>query len=255
MLAMTTKHDVPVSTALDSSSHEQLYFQLYNILFQGIVEGQYKVGDQIPSETELVKTYNVSRATVRKSMDLLVRNGLIERRRGIGSIVTSSTPTTALNRVTSYLKHRKEDARPATKKLVVQEIGAAPKEASVALALPEGAPVFHLVRVRCAGNDASYVEEVYIDNGYLPEISKHDFSKESLRAYYSSSLKEKWTRATQRIYAESAQQLTAQLLGVAVGAPLLTIYRTTFSSNNIPREYLIQQYRSDRYYLEMSLEN
>ena len=47
-------------TALDFSGREQLYYQLYNRLFQGIINGTYAVGECIPSESELMKTYQVS---------------------------------------------------------------------------------------------------------------------------------------------------------------------------------------------------
>ena len=58
--------------SLDVESHEQLYYQLYNMLFEYISNGTYKVGDLIPSETDLVKSMSVSRATVRKAMELLI---------------------------------------------------------------------------------------------------------------------------------------------------------------------------------------
>ena len=53
---------------LDFSGKEQLYRQLYDILFQDIVNGAYAVGDLIPSESELMRQYGVSRATARKAI-------------------------------------------------------------------------------------------------------------------------------------------------------------------------------------------
>ena len=73
------------TSELDFSGKEQLYSQLYDILFQGITSGAYKIGDYIPSESDLMKRYDVSRATARKAMELLSNNGLIEKKRGRGS--------------------------------------------------------------------------------------------------------------------------------------------------------------------------
>ena len=56
--------------ALDFSGRQQLYYQLYNILFQDIISGRYQVGSLIPAESELMKTYQVSRATARKASNV-----------------------------------------------------------------------------------------------------------------------------------------------------------------------------------------
>ena len=74
-----------MATPLDFSGKEQLYRQLYDILFQDIISGVYAVGDLIPSESELMEQYGVSRATARRAMEMLSDNGMISKRRGIGS--------------------------------------------------------------------------------------------------------------------------------------------------------------------------
>mgnify|MGYP000031550458 CR=1 FL=1 len=53
--------DTPLPNNL---SREQLYYQLYNIVFQDITNGVYEVGDLIPSETEYMQKFSVSRTTV-----------------------------------------------------------------------------------------------------------------------------------------------------------------------------------------------
>lgn len=92
------------TSELDFSGKEQLYSQLYDILFQGITSGAYKIGDYIPSESDLMKRYDVSRATARKAMELLSNNGLIEKKRGRGSEVIANVPLSSPKRVSSYIK-------------------------------------------------------------------------------------------------------------------------------------------------------
>ena len=64
-----------------------LYHQLFELLHHEITAGKWKPGDLIPPEAELVRRYGVSRITVRKVLDLLVREGLIVRERGRGTHV------------------------------------------------------------------------------------------------------------------------------------------------------------------------
>ena len=67
---------------LDFSGREQLYYQIYDIMFQEIVNGKYAEKDLLPAESELMERYGVSRATVRRAMDLLKDEGLIEKKPG-----------------------------------------------------------------------------------------------------------------------------------------------------------------------------
>lgn len=241
--------------SLNEDSHEQLYYQLYNLLFQEIVNGSYKVGDLIPSETELVRDLGVSRATIRKAMELLVSNGLIERRRGRGSVVVSDRPSSALRRVTSYLKRTVSDDAAVQKRVISAEIVPADNEGAAALGVEEGTPLYRLERVRCAGGVPYYCEVICLTEAYVPHAMERDFSKESLRSYYSNILHVSWPRADQRVCAQAADVRIAELLRIAPGDPVLKITRISFDSSDVPREYTVSVYRSDFYFLEMSLES
>lgn len=63
------------------------YRKIYQDLSGKIINGEYKEGAQLPSENLLVKSYGVSRETVRKALSLLQTNGYIQKLKGKGSIV------------------------------------------------------------------------------------------------------------------------------------------------------------------------
>lgn len=256
MTSYSTETNASLQTGiLNTRSHEQLYYQLYNILFQDISNGVYKVGDLIPSETELVSIHKISRATVRKAMELLVDNGLIERQRGIGSVVVSNRPVTALSHVSSYLKKLKGDPTTPIKQVISSKVAPASLVVSEALNLPENTLVFTLDRVRKSGDITYYSESVFLEASYVPDAEYRDFSTESLRAFYLNVRHIEFTSANQQIFAEAADEHTAQLLDIAVDSPVLAIYRVTYDKDNIPREYLVARYRPEFYYIEMQLNN
>lgn len=73
----------------DDSSGEPLFKQVANQLNEAIVAGTYPEGEQVPSTTEISTTYRINPATVLKGMNLLVDQGLLEKRRGLGMFVAT----------------------------------------------------------------------------------------------------------------------------------------------------------------------
>lgn len=73
---------------INDSSLQPRYEQMYRIVRERIQTGQYRVGDRIPSEKELIEEFGVSRITSKKALDMLVQEGMIHRQPGRGSFVT-----------------------------------------------------------------------------------------------------------------------------------------------------------------------
>lgn len=239
---------------LDFSGKQQLYYQLYDILFQDIVNNVYAVGDLIPSESELMRRYGVSRATARKAMEMLANNGLIEKRRGYGSEVVSNHLNSSPQRVASYIKKSMVDKTVPEKRLIDATLLPATEEVAEALAVEPGRTMYRLRRVRYAGGVPFYFEVNHFVEGYLPGVLSRDFSKESLRAFVVNECQVTWARAEQRIYAVPATSEIAGYLGVEEGSPLLHIRRVSYDAANVPRELVQTYYRSDLYHLEIELD-
>lgn len=72
---------------LDTESSVPLYKQLMDIIKRDISNGIYKHGQKIPSEVEFQESYNISRITIRKALQELTDEKILERRRGKGTYV------------------------------------------------------------------------------------------------------------------------------------------------------------------------
>lgn len=238
---------------LDFSGREQLYYQLYNILFQNIINGEYAIGTLIPAESELMNQYHVSRATARKAMEMLANDGMVHKKRGYGTVVISNKPKNSPKRVVSYT--RKNDIDPVTpiKKVIDKCIMKAPTHIAEKLNIAMDSEVFCLKRVRCAGSRPFYVEINYFDARYVPDIMSRDFSQESLRIYLSNAYHIQWSYAEQEIYAILSNEELSTLLHIPKSSPLLYIQRISYDINNIPREVVSTYYRADTYHLEIEL--
>lgn len=240
-------------TALDFSGREQLYYQLYDRLFQGIINGTYGIGDCIPSESELMKVYQVSRATARKSMEMLANDGFVEKKRGRGTVVISTHSKHSPKRVINYSRKSGLDHIVAKKKVIEFDVITAPKEIAEELRLSEGTQLIRLKRVRYGNQEPFYLEFNYFEKCYVPKMLNCNFSEESLRVFLDKTYNIQWSYATQNIYSIVADEQIANLLKVKKGSPLLNIKRVSFDVNDRPREYVDTYYLADRYHLEIEL--
>ncbi|MGT2828304.1 GntR family transcriptional regulator [Streptococcus hillyeri] len=86
----------------DISLFQQVAQQLEESIFQGI----YAEGDQVPSTTEISAAYQINPATVLKGMNLLVAEGVLEKRRGTGTFVTSGALAILQKKRRTYFSER-----------------------------------------------------------------------------------------------------------------------------------------------------
>lgn len=158
---------------LNKNGSKPLYIQLKNILREKIINGYYKEGDLIPSETKLLNKYNITRFTIRKAIDQLVNEGLVYRVHGKGTYVCFKEAKYFLwnfGGITDYFRKRKEKEH---SKVLEKEI-----------ITFEGEKCLKLTRARGVEKEGK-VNYITIDKSILslktfPEIDKYDFSEESL---------------------------------------------------------------------------
>ena len=94
-----------ITTLRDQVSHQSkspLYQQLYQLLRNKILAGEWHPDEMLPSEADLIAQYQVSRATVRQALDELVSDGLIYRKQGRGTFVAPPTVEQGLVRIVSF---------------------------------------------------------------------------------------------------------------------------------------------------------
>lgn len=150
-----------------------LYIQLQRKLRAQILNGEFKEGEAIPSETEIMKTFQSTRGTVRKAIALLVNEGLVHQVQGKGTFVLLRPlqyTMTNFGGFTDYLKSRKEVA---VSKVLAQQ--------TVTL---DGKEYFQLVRARGVKKDDS-VKYLMIDTSLIPlaifpGLDQYDFENQSL---------------------------------------------------------------------------
>ncbi|GFH43138.1 GntR family transcriptional regulator [Lactococcus hodotermopsidis] len=87
-----------------SQRNQTLYQKVYNSLKTDLINSKYKAGSLFPTENDLMATFDVSKITVRKAVDLLVEAGYLYKQSGMGTKVISNQPINVFNKAKTFTK-------------------------------------------------------------------------------------------------------------------------------------------------------
>ena len=234
-----------------SPTFSPLYRQIKSLILQGLKSGEWRPGEAIPSETELASRFNVSQGTVRKAVDEMAAENLLVRRQGKGTYVASH------NDDDQHAQFRFLRLVPENGKLdAVQSVplecwrAKAGQEASRVLEIEVGTPITIIRRLLKFGGKPVIVEEIY-----LPGEGFAGLTLEALQEYQGSfyGLLEsrfgvRMVRAQESLRAVAADRISAGLLGLAEGAPLLSVERVSYTYSDRPVEWRRGLYSTASYH-------
>ncbi len=214
-----------------------IYYQLKEIIIEGINSGQWRLGEMIPSENQLCRAYGVSRNTAQRALDELVKDGILVRRQGVGTFVTEPKIEQAISHFYSFsdavaarnMKHTADV-------LELEVMPASPKQAK-ALKLNEGESVTALTRLRMVDGDPFVLETSYIPLRAAPGLDKIDFRERSLYKTLASEYSVYVTKAEEIFEPVLVGSSDSKLLQVEEGSPAILIERVAYSSSDEPVEH------------------
>jgi len=232
---------------IDKSSPVPVYYQIMNQLRSKIVEGHYPINSTLPPERELVETYGVSRMTIRQAISELVNEGILLRRKGIGTFVAPPKLEQPLNSLTSFTEDMAQRGMKAGARILsFKEMVPNPTTQKL-LGLEDGETVYESVRLRLADEEPMALETTTLVASLCPGLKHEDLENQSLYTL----LTERWgiqlDYATQSLEPVLAPLHEASLLQVDPGVPLLLMYRVTYDQNGRAFELAKSLYRGDRY--------
>ncbi|WP_441232032.1 GntR family transcriptional regulator [Tardiphaga sp. 215_C5_N2_1] len=230
-----------------------LHHQITTVLKDGIITGRYPAGESLPSEDALCGLFSVSRITVRRAVQSLVEQGLVERRQGRGSFVMR-LPNEPIRASFSSFAKRVADIS-ATTRAVVEEFSwvSAPLRVREALELDAVANVLRIVRIRKNGKQPIMQISTYLPEPVGRKFSRDDFANPSMSALIADAGHVRH-RVECTYGAVLADPVAAVRLQVSVGTALLDIHRRSFDRKGRPFEYVEAIAPPDRYqaYLVMT---
>lgn len=219
-----------------------LYRQLQDALRTAIESAILRPQDALPPERDLATDFAVSRITVRKALDGLVAEGLLQRKQGAGTFVSGRVEK-QFAKLTSFSEDMLARGRSPRSEWLLRASGTVTPEESLALALSPGALVYRLHRIRFADDSPMAIEYSRVPGFGL---ERADAVEDSLYAALQAQ-GYRPTRALQRLRAVLVDEERARLLKVEPGAAALYIERRGFLDDGRVIEATESWYRGDAY--------
>ncbi|MDB6089525.1 MAG: GntR family transcriptional regulator [Gammaproteobacteria bacterium] len=227
----------------DTPGYRPLYRQVYDIIVRKVAQGVWRPGASLPSEQSLARQMGVSQGTMRKVLDALTAENLLERRQGKGTFIAENTQERALFRFFRL-------ARPGGKRLTPERVDETVKvRASRAaerakLDLARGERVVEIVRTRHIEKSPAIRELIILPAALFPGIEKRPSLPNSLYSLYQSEYDINIVAAHEELSAQLATAEDQQLLEIPKGDPILVIERLAVSLQERKVEWRVSRVRS-----------
>ena len=219
---------------------EPLPVMLAETIRQAILNGKLEPGERLPSEPDFAEQLGVSRTTLRDAVRILISEGALERRRGIGTFVSNKPLINFQEGLESLISTtdmiRLQGYEPGTSESHLETILASESLAEV-LNITPGTPVYHFSRTRTANGIPVIQSEEYLPKSILEPgqvfNQSGDWSLYGILKNYSFGI----NYATCTILPIVADQRLASCLGILKNHSLLLLRQVHYSKENKPVLY------------------
>ena len=185
-MIQNTKNKAPDHYRIDRDSYEPAYMQLAKILRRLIADGAYRPGDQLPSEAQLCRRYGISPMTVRRSINLLYDQGVVNTAQGRGTFVKSLELVTA-NFDLGELRDLFLNSEEPNVQLLDTRIISADERTARKLELVEGDPTIYIRRLFTSENKPIFYHRAYLIFDPSRPILEAEMDVTSLQGLFTSA--------------------------------------------------------------------
>lgn len=228
----------------DTPGYRPLYRQVYDIVVRKVAQGLWRPGEALPSEQALARELGVSQGTMRKVLDALTAEKLLERRQGKGTFIAENTQERALFRFFRIARPGGERLAPERGEETVR-VRASRAAEQAKLDLIRGERVVEIVRTRLIDGRPAIREIIILPAGLFPGIERQAALPNTLYSLYQTEFGVIIVAAREEISAVAATPEDHEVLDVPVGSPLLQIDRVALSLQERKVEWRLSRVRSD----------
>ncbi len=218
---------------INRDSYEPAYAQLVKLLRQQISSGQYRPGDQLPSEAAICSRYAVSPMTVRRAVNMLLDQGLVTTVQGRGTFVKGlelGSSTFALDELQNLFRDKKH----SKVKLLRTRIVPASENVAHAMAIPPGTRVIYIRRLLLRNDDPILCHEEHLIYDPMRPIMEAEMDVTSLHGLFSGTGETDIKKGLLVIRSILLNEEDASLLRVQPATPAFRLEHTFFDFNNQP---------------------
>ena len=225
---------------IDRQSKLPLYDQIERNIRELITSGKLKTNESVPSEWELTQLYGVSRLTIRKALDELVRQSWLSKRQGVGTFVTKPSITSIAPSELSFTNQMIAIGKKPSSEVINAGIEDASPEIARWLLLSPGDQVFRLTRVRLADDIPVLYETTYLSLERFPDLATaQGWADSSLYNHIFETYKIRITSLEQTLKPTLLNEEQSRHLQTKAGTPSIHSICVAYTSDGKPVEYAI----------------
>lgn len=229
------------------------YIDIADDLRSKIFEKKYTYGQKLPYEYVLCVAYHCNKETMKKALDILVKEGLIVRRRGAGTFVKdydASSEHIAKSKQSGLgLTKQFEGKAKVTSDVIEFEVVPSDEHISKKLQIEEGSFVYHIIRRRVVDGESYCLEIQYMPISIIPNL-KLEHVKGSIYSYVEKELKLKIQSTHKTIRAHLSSQLEQEYLGLKDYEPYIEVEEVAYLSSGVIFEYSFARYHYNKFELQ-----
>ncbi|MGI3100560.1 GntR family transcriptional regulator [Companilactobacillus alimentarius] len=220
-----------------------------NRLRQQILEKQYQINEQLPQETAIAKSLNVSRITVRKALDILVNEDLIYRIQGSGTFVKDNQPG---ENIQSKRALEIFDFDKYQVKLINFGVSKPSQTVMEQMNINQFDLTYEIERLIMDGEKIIALQNIFMPVKIIQGMQM-DSLMGSIYEFIEKELDLGVDSAIRTISSEISNDETSRLLDLAKPEPLLTVEQRSFLDNGQIFEYAYTYIRSSQFSLHESI--
>jgi len=210
---------------------QPLYQKIKTHILEQIKSGAWKTDDRIPSENELVETFNVSRMTANRALKELTEMGTLVRVSGVGTFVAPPRSHSEFLAIRDIAEELAESGHQHTVKVLVQEEVENTDRLSAAFETTSNNPIIHAKVLHFQDSVPILLEDRYVNTALAPDYLSIDLTQTSSFQYLMNIAP--ISRAQHTVRAISPDDETRKLLNLLPHEPGLLLRRRTWSQDQI----------------------
>ncbi|MCP4314945.1 MAG: GntR family transcriptional regulator [Hyphomicrobiales bacterium] len=210
------------------------YKVAYGALLSRLVSGRYPIGGRLPTEDELARTFDISRVTIRRSLDMLVNEGFLERRQGSGYTVLSLSPPSSMC-LSSFTDAMLRAGREPSSKLIRISTQEAEGHGEELIEELRHERLTCIERLRLVDDEPQMLVRTWVPARLMPSAAPEDFPntghEQSILRIFKQRFGLEWNAACEDISPAGAPKDVAKYLLIEPGTPLLVQACTAFDED------------------------
>ena len=218
---------------LDKDSPIPLYFQMAEIIKDKIESSEWKIDHIIPSEFKLCEDFQISRGTVRQSINYLIQEGYLYKKQGLGTFVCKPKHLFPVSSFYCVGVDRNNQRRKLKRKILSEKIIKPNTRIKKIMNLNSDKELYRIDALLLIESIPLSLEEIYLLKDLFPNLKSQDITHMSPYEIFIREYNLKISEVRESFTIKKLDKTTSGKLGLHNGAYALLISRLSWSADTI----------------------